>query len=124
MRALCDCPGDSLDAPSHAFRGGNPLGFTNLPDAHLCSTPAGHPEHVSVGRGHFKDAILVAKNFGGIQNLDCAVDHLDHLRPPTFQSADFGKQIPQFGDAINRECRADYNTDFCVFLVLEKKGLI
>jgi len=75
---------------------------------------------VSVGRGHFKDAILVAKNFGGIQNLNCAVDHLDHCAPQLLQFGDLVK----FGEGINCECRLDYNTDFRVFLVLEKKGLI
>jgi hypothetical protein len=71
-------------------------------------------EDVPIGRGNFKNAILVAKNLGRIQNFNGTVDHLDHCSP----------QIVQFGEAINGECAADYNTDFCVFPVIENKRLI
>jgi hypothetical protein len=67
-------------------------------------------------RGHFKDAILVAKNFGRIQDFDCAVDRLDHC-PSTCK-------FLRCGEAINREYRVDYNTDFYVFLQIESKRLI
>jgi hypothetical protein len=33
-------------------------------------------------------------------------------------------EFVEIGDAINRECRTDYNTDFFVFLLIEKKGFM
>lgn len=81
MQVLGDCPGNSPDAPGHVFCRGKALGLADLADAHLRAASAGHLENMSVGRGDFENTILVAKNFGGIQNFDGAVNHLDHLRP-------------------------------------------
>jgi len=63
---LGDCPGNPLDAPSHVFRAKRPLGFAEFANAHLRSAAARHLKDVAVGRGHLKDAVLIAKDFGWI----------------------------------------------------------
>lgn len=113
---LSDCPGNSPDAPGHALCARDSLRLTNFANAHLCSPPARHLEDVSIRRGHFKDAVLMAKNFGRIQNFNCAVDRLAH-----------GASICELlrcGDAINGQYRFDYNTNFYVFLTIENKRVI
>jgi hypothetical protein len=70
---------------------------------------------MAVRRSHFKDAILVPKDFGRIHDLNRAIHRLDHRGAPTL--------FCTFGDAINRESTADYNTDFYVFIWLENKRL-
>jgi len=108
-----NCARDSLDPPSHALCTWTSLGFTDFANAHLCSTAASHLEDMAVRRGHFKNAILIAKNLGRIQDFDCTVDGFDHCAP----------QVVQFGEAINREYAVDYNTAFFVFLAIDNKRL-
>lgn len=42
------------------------------------------------------------------------------IASPNYPNSEF----VEIGDAINRECRTDYNTDFFVFLIIEKKGFM
>src|SRR5689334_8046793 len=78
---LSDCPSNSLDPPGHTLRACRSLWLADFANAHLCSPAARHLENVSIRRGHFKDAVLAAKNFGGIYNFYCAVHRLDHCAP-------------------------------------------
>src|SRR4029077_8920461 len=78
---LRDCSADSLDPPGHALRTGDLLWLADFPNAHLCPPAARHLEDMAIRRRHFKSAILVTKNLGGIYNFDCAVDRLDHCAP-------------------------------------------
>ena len=71
---------------------------------------------MAIRRSHFKDAILVAKNFSGIYNFYGAVDGLDHGAPNSRDS--------KVGKPINRECRRHYNTELYVFLGIETKGVM
>jgi hypothetical protein len=71
---------------------------------------------MAVRRSHFKDTILVTKNFSRIHDFDGAVDGLDHGAPTL--------QLSRLGKAINREYRVRYNTQFDVFLAIERKGVM
>lgn len=75
-------PRNSLNSPSHALGASSILGLADFANAHLRATAAGHLKDVAIRRCHFKDAILITKNLGGIDYFNGPVDGFDHKAPP------------------------------------------
>jgi hypothetical protein len=66
-----------LDSPSSWLSNRRVFGLTNFADAHTRSASTGNLKHLTIGRSHLKDSILIPKDFRGIFDFYCAVE-LEH----------------------------------------------